>query len=74
MFDILKKNVIKDLIELSKLGVDTTSAMGKVSIGLFDEDLQAWSEGYVSTREATDIILVMDKHFCKVAKITERLA
>jgi len=74
MFDILKKNVIKDLIELSKLGINTTSAMGKVSMGLFDEDLQDWSESCVSTREATDIILVMDKHFFKVAKITERLA
>tara|TARA_B100000963_G_scaffold331994_1_gene323157 strand:+ start:314 stop:538 length:225 start_codon:yes stop_codon:yes gene_type:complete len=74
MFDILKKNVIKELIELSEQGMDTMSAMGKVSMGLFDEDLQDWSEGYVSTKEATDIILVMDKHFCKVAKITERLA
>ena len=59
MFDNLKNCVVKDLNELSKLGVDIGSALTKVKAGFFDEDIQNWSEGGCSTREATDIIMVM---------------
>jgi len=59
MFDNLKTNIIKDLTGLSQLGVDIGSALTKVKSGFFDEDIQNWSEGGCSTKEATDIILVM---------------
>ena len=59
MFDNLKTNIIKDLTGLSQLGVDIGSALIKVNAGFFDEDIQNWSEGGCSTKEATDIILIM---------------
>jgi len=54
---IFKINVIKDLQELSKLGVGSPHIITKVKNGVYDEVIENFESGSASVTETSDFIL-----------------
>ena len=54
---IFKSNIIKDLQELSKLGVGAPHIITKVKNGDYDEVIKDFENGSASVTETSDFIL-----------------
>ncbi len=52
----LKNEVLQDLEELLKLGVNTRKAIKKVKNGFFDNDITEFDEGGMSISEISDYV------------------
>ena len=52
-----KSNIIKDLQELSKLGVGAPHIITKVKNGVYDEVIKDFENGSASVTETSDFIL-----------------
>ena len=57
----MKSNVLKDLQELQKLGVNTKKAIKKVQSGFFDNDITEFYDGGMSTSEISDYVQMMSQ-------------
>ena len=55
----MKNNVLKDLQELQKLGVNTKKAIKKVQSGFFDNDITEFYDGGMSISEISDYVQMM---------------
>tara|TARA_Y100000592_G_scaffold60352_1_gene94349 strand:+ start:365 stop:535 length:171 start_codon:yes stop_codon:yes gene_type:complete len=55
----MKSNVLKDLQELQKLGINTKKAIKKVESGFFDNDINEFYDGGMSTSEISDYVQMM---------------
>lgn len=57
----MKSNVLKDLQELQKLGVNTKKAIKKVQSGFFDNDITEFYDGGMSITEISDYVQMMSQ-------------
>ena len=48
--------VLKDLEELKRLGVDTSKTISRVKKGDFDEDIELYSECLMSVEEVSNLL------------------
>ena len=55
----MKSNVLKDLQELQKLGINTKKAIKKVESGFFDNDITEFRDGGMTITEISDYVQMM---------------
>ena len=48
--------VVKDLEELKRLGVDTSKTISRVKSGDFDEDIELYDDCMMKTSEISDLL------------------